>query len=81
MAELTARRLPMLVHDLARYHLEREGEAEGNDNQVIEHPEHRNEIRNQVYRAECIGHNETRHELREPGDARVPRCEVEGVRI
>ncbi len=64
-----------------RDQLANEHDARGDDDQVIEIPEHGNEVRDQVDGAERVSHDRSAGSPRVPGDARIAACEVENKRL
>jgi len=70
---------PGFRHDFGRYHFYGQGDAEGRYNQIIQVAKNRDEIGNQIDRAESIGGHQTQKGFGIPGDARVTGGQVEGI--
>ena len=56
-------------------------DAERNEYQIVQIPEHRDEVRNQVYRTESICDDDAGESFRIPGNPRVATGEIERVNL
>jgi hypothetical protein len=77
----TARSRPELQHQIRRHELHREENAERDDHKVVQVPDDRYEVRDQVDWAEGIGRDSDGRDLRVPRHARVPRSEIQRVDV
>src|SRR5688572_7327816 len=67
-----------LREDFGRNHLDYEHDGEGQQHDVVEKADHRNEIRDEIDRGECVSDDRRDQRLRVPRRARMARGEVEG---
>jgi hypothetical protein len=58
-----------------------EGQAEWNKQEIVEVAEDWNEVRNEVDRAERVGHRESGDCLGRPRNSWIARCQIEGVGV
>ncbi len=75
------RRLAMLRQDRRRNEPHRKPEAQRHEQEVVEEPQNRDDVRNEIDGAQCVGDDHSGDEPGDPGRARVPGRAEDGDEI